>query len=69
MNIIVRFVFCRYNVKTRGRGDNFVKDEAVEVDDDHKYYRQHGQRVKKTDDGGQQLFLDNRMAETNDVIG
>ena len=56
-------------MKTRGRGDNFVKDEAVEVDDNHRYYRQHGQRLKKTDDGGQQLFLDNRMAETNDVIG
>jgi len=56
-------------VETRGKGDNYLKNEALVHDDGHKYFRQHGQRVKRTKDGGQQLYLDNRLAEVNDVIG
>ncbi|XP_067930046.1 uncharacterized protein [Watersipora subatra] len=59
----------KYLSETHGKGKNFFKNEALEYDDDHKYFRQHGQRVKKTADGSQQLFLDKRLAETNDIIG
>lgn len=56
-------------MKQHGKGDNFMRNELLEVDDDHKFYRQHGQRLKATDSGKEQLFLDQRLAETNDIIG
>lgn len=46
-----------------------MKNEALEVDDDHKFYRQHGQRVKRTDDGREERYLDQRLAQTNDIVG
>lgn len=56
-------------MQKHGKGQNYLKNEVLEYDDDHKYLRQHGQRLKKTSDGRQQLFLDKKLAETNDVIG
>lgn len=62
-------IFFRYFVRNRGKGDNFLKDEQLIQDPDHKFYRQHGQRVRKTEGGGERLYLDQRLAETNDVVG